>query len=150
MPTTGLCPGCGKQTQGQWLCCAYCEQPLRSPLDGRSDALHAESDATAHSKAVLAVLGGVSLLLATLFAMPALVGGDPRPLAVLAIGIVALLGASTVVYLVRNKGEFTVYSFRRIVAGSFTLLGALTVIGFVLVFAGAVFGFVVCAVGGRC
>jgi hypothetical protein len=152
MQASGLCPGCGKTTQSQWLFCAYCEHPLRSPFGGRPDgSLRGETDAAANRKAVLAGLGGVVVVLSFVFALPALAtSGDPRPLAVLVIGVVMLLGASTVIHLVRNKGEITGQSFRRIVLGSLTLVGALVTIGFVLSFAGAVFALVVCTAGGRC
>jgi hypothetical protein len=148
-----LCPGCGKPIQIQWLFCAYCEHPLRSPFDGRRDAsLRQDTEVVASRKVALAVLGAVGLLFGLLPGISALLtAGDPRPLAVPVIGAIVLLGAATLVHLARNNGEITARGVRRIVVGALTLAGTLIVIGGFLLFAGAIFALVVCGIGGgRC
>ena len=60
MQASGLCPGCGKTTQSQWLFCAYCEHPLRSPFGGRSDAVPGrESEVAANRKGMTGASRGL-------------------------------------------------------------------------------------------
>jgi hypothetical protein len=148
-PRRNRCPHCGRDVERMWRTCPFCEEPLRGfDVDVRRD-----TGRTSALLIVLAVFGvlGVALTGWTVTAAAWGPGGDPTPLYGFLIGLVCLVGVTTLIVFLRTGGRPGAEGVRRVVVGSFAAAGGFFIIGFLLAVAAFVFLLAICFTsGGKC
>ncbi len=144
-----VCPGCGRPTQAPWVICPYCEEPLRAPPGAADVRWRRAERRTGCGVIALTVVGGLGLLYGIVGTL--IEGFEDRewgPLVVVLLALLVLAGVSTVITLVRGKGDPNARGVRRIVRGTLALAGLLILVGALLGLAAFAYVFAVCLAGG--
>jgi hypothetical protein len=143
------CPGCGKLRKPEWMICPHCGELFGG--QGRSFVdreIRRDVQQTTGAFIGLAVLGGFALVLTMFSGITSIVQRDWRTTLGAVGSIVFLLGLSSVIIIVRSKGDMRALNFGRVVTGSLALAGAF-IVGWLMI-AVCVFVFFFAACLGRC
>lgn len=143
------CPSCGKPADPNWVFCPYCEEPMRAPRGMALERdVRRDTRRTGTGMIVLATLGGLAILWALVGTGAEAFGDrDPGPFVGVLVGLAVLFGISTLIVMIRSKGNLQSRGIGRLVVSTLALTGGLVAAGFLLSLAVVVFLLAVCLVG---
>ena len=163
MPSLFRCPSCNAllkvedSVSAPWLTCPSCLAKVPNPAagtgrtGGMGGALPASPlpDEEARKDSRLTGFGIFGLIMMATVGLPSLIswGGELGPLG--AIGAVLIPVAAVVgFFILRRQESPTAQGAARLIRGTLTMVGVISTLGIVLIVAGVIFLFAVCAMGG--